>query len=169
MWVDRIIAHENFSICRTVLFVISSEPLSLNFLAFILVIQSLLLWEGKDLSVCHYFFLHLKKLLKLIKTKWRTRKAQFYIRFTFFSSVEDENRKNSEISWLLELMHAKREGDVKDIAARIASLMEKENIDNNKRLPIELTSDSSVKVLSVCFVSLITNQDILYSFYTHLI
>ncbi|RXG67831.1 FH1/FH2 domain-containing protein 3, partial [Armadillidium vulgare] len=60
-------------------------------------------------------------------------------------SVEDENRKNNEISWLLELMQAKKEGEVKDIAARIASLMEKENIDNNKKLPIELTSDSCVK------------------------
>ncbi|XP_076067528.1 formin homology 2 domain containing isoform X6 [Oratosquilla oratoria] len=81
------------------------------------------------------------------------------------SSVEDENRKNSELStlkkqaaWLLDMMYGKRDEDgqtrreslsnLKDIASRISSLQDKENLDSNKRLPIELNSETSVKELT---------------------
>lgn len=80
--------------------------------------------------------------------------------------MEDENRKNIELSglnkqasWMMDMMYAKREEDgtgrresltnIQDIASRISSLQDKENVDNNMRMPIEINSGASVKVNSV--------------------
>lgn len=77
--------------------------------------------------------------------------------------MEDENRKNSEMSglnkqasWMMDMMYGKREDDatgrresltnIQDIASRISSLQDKENVDNNVRLPIEINAEASVKV-----------------------
>lgn len=77
--------------------------------------------------------------------------------------MEDENRKNIELSglnkqasWMMDMMYAKREEDgtgrresltnIQDIASRISSLQDKENVDNNMRMPIEINSGASVKV-----------------------
>ncbi|XP_042868398.1 uncharacterized protein LOC122250818 isoform X2 [Penaeus japonicus] len=79
-------------------------------------------------------------------------------------NVEDENRKNIELSglnkqasWMMDMMYAKREEDgtgrresltnIQDIASRISSLQDKENVDNNMRMPIEINSGASVKEL----------------------
>ncbi|XP_069960230.1 serine-rich adhesin for platelets-like isoform X4 [Cherax quadricarinatus] len=81
------------------------------------------------------------------------------------SNVEDENRKNCEISglkkqasWMMNMMYGKRDDEegtgrreslsnIQNIASRISSLQDKENVDNNMRLPIEINSGASVKEL----------------------
>lgn len=57
---------------------------------------------------------------------------------------------------MMDMMYAKREEDgtgrresltnIQDIASRISSLQDKENVDNNMRMPIEINSGASVKV-----------------------
>ena len=56
----------------------------------------------------------------------------------------DETKE--EIACLLELMKENKDGEVKDVAARIASLMDKQTTENNSKTPIEIGSDTPVKV-----------------------
>ena len=65
-----------------------------------------------------------------------------------FYFIRGTDEAKDEISWLIELMKANKDGEVKDVAARIASLMDKQTADTSTRTPIELSSDSSVKVIS---------------------
>ncbi|XP_045599051.2 serine-rich adhesin for platelets isoform X3 [Procambarus clarkii] len=91
------------------------------------------------------------------------------------NNVEDENRKNSEISglnkqasWMMDMMYGKRDDDgtgrreslsnIQDIASRISSLQDKENVDNNMRLPIEINSGASVKELQDKVINSSTGQ-----------
>lgn len=79
------------------------------------------------------------------------------------NNVEDENRKNSEMSglnkqasWVMDMMYGKRDDEagrreslanIQDLKSRICSLQDKENVDNNMRIPIEINAEASVKEL----------------------
>ncbi|XP_042220494.1 FH1/FH2 domain-containing protein 3-like isoform X3 [Homarus americanus] len=91
------------------------------------------------------------------------------------NNVEDENRKNSEMSglnkqasWMMDMMYGKREDDgtsrreslsnIQDIASRISCLQDKENVDNNMRLPIEINAETSVRELQDKMINSSTGQ-----------
>lgn len=96
-----------------------------------------------------------------------------YCCFCFPSgNVEDENRKNTELSglnkqasWVMDMMYGKREEssgrrdsltNIQNLASRISSLQEKEALENGSagggggggggRAPVEVNAQTSVKV-----------------------